>query len=121
MVEKKYNLFEYWWITLFPTDPPKVTGLQVNGRETNATLVVDENQMLRVSCTFENGNPPVSFLIREKTSHRHNSTKQEEGPLVISLEGSHCHDIWPVITCEAPGSELNRSVAILVKCEYRSK
>ncbi|XP_025101478.1 uncharacterized protein LOC112568396 [Pomacea canaliculata] len=96
--------------------PPKVTGLQVNGRETNETFVVDENQMLRVSCTFENGNPPVSFLIRDKTRQRHNSTKQEGGPLVISLEGSHCHDIWPVITCEAPGSELNRSVAILVRC-----
>lgn len=100
------------------TDPAKITGLRVNGEAVNGTHLADENQEVNISCFFTNGNPLVSIRILDNTGHTLSSTKHGDGPLALSLGVYQCQDVWPVIRCEASGSESNRSVAILVRCEF---
>lgn len=103
------------------TDPAKVTGLEVNGREVNETHLVDDNQKVIISCFFKNGNPPVSVRLLDNIGNAQSSTKHEEGPLTLILGIFDCSSVWPTIRCEAPGSELNRSVTILGRCEYSNQ
>ncbi|XP_025099935.1 uncharacterized protein LOC112567459 [Pomacea canaliculata] len=102
--------------TLQVTYLAKVTGLKVNGREVNETVVIDENQEVSVSCSFINGKPPVSVRMLDQTGNAHSSTRHGRSPLTLSLGEFRCQDVWPTIRCEAPGSELNRSVAVLGRC-----
>ncbi|XP_025102104.1 uncharacterized protein LOC112568822 [Pomacea canaliculata] len=98
------------------TYPARVTGLSVNDQDVNSTHIVDENQEVTVSCSFVNGNPPVNIRMVDERGNILSSTKYKEGPLVLSLGVFHCHNVWPVIGCEAQGSELNKSVTILIRC-----
>lgn len=117
--------FKTWYVSFFfntliiiSTDPAKITGLRVKGHETNGTYLTNENQEVKISCSFTNGNPPVGVRIVDGSSNILSSTKHEEDPLVLSLGPYRCHEVWPIIRCEAPGSELNRSVSIFVKCKF---
>ncbi|XP_025101377.1 uncharacterized protein LOC112568334 [Pomacea canaliculata] len=101
--------------TLHVTYPAKITSLLVNGEESNRTHLVDQNTVVNISCFFTSGNPPVSIRMVNDSGHVV-TVKHEQGPLMMSLGVVHCHDVWPTIRCEAWGSELNRSVTILVKC-----
>ncbi|XP_025100588.1 uncharacterized protein LOC112567917 isoform X2 [Pomacea canaliculata] len=101
--------------------PAKVTGLQVNGQEVTETHVVDENQEVIVSCFFINGNPPVTIRLVDSTGQAQSSTTHGVEPLVIFLGVFRCQEVWPIIKCEATGSELNRSVAIIGRCKYHTR
>lgn len=103
------------------TDPAKVTGLQVNGKKANETHVIDEKIKVSISCSFTNGNPLVPVHLWDDTGRAQSSTSHGEGPLTLSLGVFHCHEVWPTVRCQAPGSELNRSVTLLGRCEYYSK
>lgn len=120
-----FTWFKTWYVSFFfnilliiSTDPAKITGLRVNGHETNGTYLTNENQEVKISCSFTNGNPPVGVRIVDGSSNILSSTKHEEDLLVLSLGAYRCHEVWPTIRCEAPGSELNRSVSIFVKCKF---
>ncbi|XP_025101768.1 uncharacterized protein LOC112568609 [Pomacea canaliculata] len=97
------------------TYPPMITGLHVNGQKVNGTHLVGENQEVIFSCFFINGNPPVTIRMVDDGGHTLSSTGNREGPLTLSRD-IRCNEVWPTIRCEAPGSELNKSVAIVVKC-----
>ncbi|XP_025102757.1 uncharacterized protein LOC112569239 [Pomacea canaliculata] len=118
------------WVLLKQSSPPsvlkhttvqvtyqaKITDLYLNGQEANGTHIVDENEDVNISCFFINGNPPVSIRMVDGTGHTLSSVRHGQGPLTLSLGVVHCHNVWPTIRCEAPGSELNKSVVILVIC-----
>ncbi|XP_025100801.1 uncharacterized protein LOC112568023 [Pomacea canaliculata] len=95
--------------------PPQITQLIVNEKEADHANIVDEGQTVNISCCFTNGNPPVNISMLDDSDNILGSSSHREGCLVISLE-FHCHDPWPTIKCEAPGSELNRSLTILGRC-----
>ncbi|XP_025100814.1 uncharacterized protein LOC112568032 isoform X2 [Pomacea canaliculata] len=101
--------------TLHVTYPSKITGMYVNGEEINDTHLLDENREVNVSCLFTRGSPPLNVCLVSDTGQEQ-SICREEGPLTLSLGVYKCDDMWPTVRCEAPGSELNRSVAILFKC-----
>ncbi|XP_025100585.1 uncharacterized protein LOC112567916 [Pomacea canaliculata] len=102
--------------TLQVTYSPKITALHVNGQDVNGTHVGEQHQEVNISCYFTNGSPLVSIRILDDTGHTLSSTTHGQGPLMLSLGIYHCQDNWPVIRCEALGSEINRSVAIVVRC-----
>lgn len=104
--------------SIFLSDQAKITDLFLNEKEANGTHLVDENEDVNISCFFINGNPPVSIRMVDGTGHTLSSMRHGQGPLTLSLGVVHCHNVWPTIRCEAPGSELNISVVILVKCEF---
>ncbi|XP_025099926.1 uncharacterized protein LOC112567452 [Pomacea canaliculata] len=97
------------------TYPATITALRLNGRDVNGTEYVAENQESSISCSFINGNPAVSIRLVDGKGSTLSSTRQKEGPLVLSRD-FNCNDVRLTIGCEAPGSELNRYVTILVKC-----
>lgn len=89
----------------------------MNGEEINDTHLLDEKREVNVSCLFTRGSPPVNVCL-VSDSGQEQSICREEGPIALSLGVYKCDDMWPTVRCEAPGSELNRSVAILFKCEF---
>ncbi|XP_025099934.1 uncharacterized protein LOC112567458 [Pomacea canaliculata] len=97
-------------------NPGKVNGLQVNGQEANETYTIGENTKVNVSCSVVNGTPPDTVRLLDKRGQQYNSTILPEGLVTMSLGPFHCQHEWPTIRCEAPGSKLNRSVTILIKC-----
>lgn len=98
-------------------DPTQVTSLTVDGQEVNGTHLISESQKVRVSCSFDKGNPPVTFSL---VNNNGKELVRGSGPLTYSLL-VHCEDDWPTVRCEGNGSEQNRSVSFLVKCKYNSK
>lgn len=113
-----YNCHWDWKTYSLQLDSPKITALHVNGQDVNGTHVGEQHQEVNVSCYFTNGSPLVSIRILDDTGHTLSSTTHGQGPLTLSLGVYHCQDNWPVIRCEALGSEINRSVAIVVRCEF---
>lgn len=94
-------------------DPPKVTSLTVDGQQVNDTHLINEGQKVTISCNFNKGNPPVVFHLFN--SNGNNLTKSE-GPLDMLLT-AQCEDDWPTVHCQGNGSERNRSLSLLVRCE----
>lgn len=94
-------------------DSSKVTNLTVDGQEVSNVHLINEQQEVNVSCFFVNGNPPVTFRLLDKTSKE---LATDKGSLHLSLSVK-CEDDWPIVRCEGEGSELNRSVAFLVRCK----
>ncbi|XP_025100584.1 uncharacterized protein LOC112567915 [Pomacea canaliculata] len=94
----------------------KVTGLEVDGQEVNETYLVEDNQKVNISCSFTNGNPPVSVRLMDDIGSALNSSKHKEGPLTLIIGMFRCSEVWPTVRCEAAGSKLNRSVTILGRC-----
>ncbi|PVD27292.1 hypothetical protein C0Q70_12447 [Pomacea canaliculata] len=94
---------------------PQITQLMVNDDQANRTHTVDEKQEVNISCFFSNGNPPSNISMLDDNGNTLSSSSDREGYLVLSRE-FRCHDVWPTIHCQAPGSELNRSMSILVRC-----
>ncbi|XP_025100804.1 uncharacterized protein LOC112568027 [Pomacea canaliculata] len=97
------------------TYPPEVTQLTVNGQDVDGKVIAKEKQQLTISCSYTNGKPLVYIRMLNNTGHVFRSTNNREGTLMTFLS-VYCHDMWPIVGCEAPGSKLNRSVTILVKC-----
>ncbi|XP_025101767.1 uncharacterized protein LOC112568608 [Pomacea canaliculata] len=97
------------------TYPPEIIQLTVNGQEVNGKFITKENQKFTITCSYTNGNPPVYIRMFNNTGHVFRSTNNREGTLVTFLS-VYCRDMWPTVSCEAPGSKLNKSVTILVKC-----
>ncbi|XP_025102547.1 uncharacterized protein LOC112569090 isoform X2 [Pomacea canaliculata] len=91
--------------------PPNVKNLTVDGRD---NVIIDEGQVVNVSCLFEKGNPPGVFYLLDKHGDNLNASSSE-GQLSYSLT-ARCEDDWPVVRCEGNGSQHNMSVTILVKC-----
>ncbi|XP_025100878.1 uncharacterized protein LOC112568070 isoform X2 [Pomacea canaliculata] len=91
--------------------PPKVKSLTVDGGD---NVIIDEGQVVNISCFFEKGNPPGVFYLLDKHGTKLNSSSSE-GRLSSSLT-ARCEDDWPVVRCEGNGSQQNLSMAILVKC-----
>lgn len=98
-------------------DSPRIGLLTVNEEEASGVHIVGEEQKVNISCNFTNGNPPVNISMLDDSGNILGSSSHKEGRLVLSLE-FHCHDPWPTIKCEAPGSELNRSLTILGRCKF---
>ncbi|XP_025099907.1 uncharacterized protein LOC112567434 isoform X2 [Pomacea canaliculata] len=96
---------------LLMTYPPNVKSLTVDGGD---NVIIDEGQVVSVSCFFEKGNPPAHFYLLDKHGTKLNSSSSE-GHLRSSLT-ARCEDDWPVVRCEGNGSQHNRSVTLLVKC-----
>lgn len=94
-------------------DSSKVINLTVDGQEVSNVHLINEQQEVNVSCFFVNGNPPVTFRLLDKTSKE---LATDKGSLHLSLSVK-CEDDWPIVRCEGEGSELNRSVAFLVRCK----
>lgn len=93
--------------------------MAVNGHHVNGTHIIYHDQIVNITCSYINGNPPVIIRMADASGHTMSST-QEEGPLTMFWGKVQCNEVWPTIRCEAPGSELNRSVVILVRCEWFS-
>lgn len=101
------------------TDLPEITQINVNGERVNGSrVVIAENQEVIVSCAFINGNPPVSIFMVNDTEQTLHVTNSKNGLLTQSLGVYYCQDGLRTIRCEAPGSKVNKSVAILVKCKF---
>lgn len=94
----------------------------MNGQEANETYTIAENIEVNASCSFFNGKPSDTVRLLDNRGHEYNSTTHPEnvlnGLFTMSLGPFHCQDEWPTIRCEVSGSDLNRSVTILIKCEY---
>ncbi|XP_025100483.1 uncharacterized protein LOC112567849 isoform X2 [Pomacea canaliculata] len=100
--------------------PPSVTSLTMNGLEVNGDHLIDEGE-INISCSFDQGNPHSNFLLLSEQGKEMNALRAEKylnGSLLIS-----CHLDWPTIRCEGNGSNVNRSVSLLVRCcpQFKSK
>ncbi|XP_025101242.1 uncharacterized protein LOC112568256 [Pomacea canaliculata] len=92
--------------------PPQVTSLTVDGQEVNGTHLINDSQKVNISCSFDKGNPPVTFILVDNNGKE---LVRGSGPLTYSLL-VHCEDDWPTVRCEGNGSKQNRSVSFLVMC-----
>ncbi|XP_025103334.1 uncharacterized protein LOC112569672 [Pomacea canaliculata] len=92
--------------------PPKVTSLNIDGQEVNETHLINEGQQVTISCSFDTGNPPVTFRLVDRTG-KELTTDKENLSTLLSVK---CEDTWPLVRCEGDRSEQNRSVLLLVRC-----
>lgn len=98
-------------------DPPVIEQLTVNGKQEHK-IYVNETEMIHVVCSFSNGHPPVSIQLLEVGGRQRKSSNSTKGQIELFFEAYRCKDVLHSVRCEGPSSELNRSVSILVKCEY---
>lgn len=81
-------------------------------------MYFNEREKVHVFCSFSNGHPPVTIRLLEVGGRVRNSSNATKGQIELFFQAYRCTDVWNSVRCEGPSSELNRSVSILVKCEY---
>lgn len=89
----------------------------MNGKQ-GIKMYFNEREKIHVFCSFSNGQPPVTIRLLEVGGQVSNSSNATKGRIELFFQAYLCKDVWHSVRCEGPSSELNRSVNILVKCEY---
>lgn len=97
-------------------DPPNVTSMIVDKKEVNGDYIVNEREEVSIICLVDKGNPKVSFQLLNKYGSELKSDING-GDLNYSLT-ARCEDEWPVVRCEGRNSIRNRTVSLLLRCEY---
>ncbi|PVD27360.1 hypothetical protein C0Q70_12516 [Pomacea canaliculata] len=99
---------------------PGIESLQVDTKNvTEKDHLVDKGQKVTITCSFDPGNPPDIFHLLRNGDQILSSSQTGQRRLDYSLVVDDCSEVWPMIRCQAEGSNLSRSVAILVRCSPR--